>query len=608
MRARAGLTIFLTACALLLPAAAGPEVHLRQEYFPVDADMRVRVDFWKKVYTEISSAEAFLHDEDDLRVIYKKIPLAELSPRQKRNFAKQEKRKISDLLKSIARKGGENLTPQEEEIRKVVPRANKAQLLDLAASVRCQQGLADRYYEGLVRSYLYLDQMKEVFRHEGLPEELAYLPHVESSFNYRAYSKVGAAGVWQFMRQTARLYRLKMTYVMDDRRDPVAATRAAARFLHDTYQRLGSWPLALTAYNHGPKSIEKATRKLHTEDLSKIIDSYEGRRFGFASKNFYATFVATAEISMNAERYFPKVPRAKLPESSEILLPKPLTVHQISRATGISEDDLQTFNRSLRPVAFKANVYLPKGHKVLVPKAGEDELQEYTHNLASIQGGPENLKSGGMHIVSRGESLFEIARMYRVSMADMIMLNQIENPSRVRPGTRLRIPETGRVAPPPKPVLIAQVDTRAPKTTPIPQPKDRGPVPQPIPTAVAAGPAAPPPIPGTLPAAGRVEIADAALAPESAHDLLEEGDVEALVNVQEEILRQSPVSRTFFSLFERSAGLKGRPAGSLHERLTSKRKVLQKINVATIEHAAEEQEKKQVVPDFDPSSYDLEAD
>ncbi|MCC7441141.1 MAG: transglycosylase SLT domain-containing protein [Bdellovibrionales bacterium] len=574
-------------------ARAGSGPTLPSEHFPVDEAMRIRVNFWKRVYTEISSGEAYLHDEDDLRVIYKKISIADLSPRQRREFVRREKKAIGDQLRTLARKGGQNLTPAEESLAGIVGEQSKRRLLEMARAVRSQQGLTDRYYEGLVRSYLYLEQIKDIFREEGLPPELGYLPHVESSFNYRAYSKVGAAGIWQFMRPTARLYRLKLNYVIDERRDPLKATRAAARFLRDSYNKLGAWPLALTAYNHGPRSIERAVRTVGSRDLSKIIENYGGRRFGFASKNFYATYVATAEISMDPERYFPKVPRAKLPESSELHLPKPLTIRQISKMTGVTEDDLQTFNRELRPVAFKAHVYLPKGHRLLIPTTDSDELAELASRLAGAAGGPEDLKSGGTHIVSRGESLSELARLYRVGITDLIMLNQIENPSRVMPGTQLRIPETGRPVAAARPVLIAQLDPK-PKQTPRPRPRER---------EVPAAPAEPQPPPSAPPPV----LADAGLAPESESSMLDEADVEALVSVQEEILRQSPVTRGFRELLERAPQLHGRRAGSLRERLLSRRSEIQKIDAVVIEEAAEREEKTQAPPDFDPGSYELEA-
>ena len=116
----------------------------------------------------------------------------------------------------------------------------------MSRRIRFQRGMRDRYYEGLLgRSYYYLDYIRKEFSAQGIPEELAYLPHVESSFNFLAYSKVGAAGMWQFMRSTASLYKMKMNYLIDERRDPYLSTRAAGRLLKTNFKKLGACHLLL---------------------------------------------------------------------------------------------------------------------------------------------------------------------------------------------------------------------------------------------------------------------------------------------------------------------------------------------------------------------------
>ena len=134
--------------------------------------------------------------------------------------------------------------------------------------------------------------------------ELAYLPHVESSFQARARSSAGAVGIWQFTRGTGRKY-LKITSAIDERLDPIAAAHGAAQYLADAYEELASWPIALTAYNHGVGGMAKAVKD-HGADYEQIFNEYEGRRFGFASKNFYSEFLAARAIARDPERYFPE--------------------------------------------------------------------------------------------------------------------------------------------------------------------------------------------------------------------------------------------------------------------------------------------------------------
>src|SRR4029453_14806897 len=157
---------------------------------------------------------------------------------------------------------------------------------DAKDELRFQLGQRDKFRDGLVRSGAYEEQMRAVFRENGLPDGLALLPHVESSFNVRAYSKYGAAGVWQFMRGTGRRF-MKVDYVIDERLDPITSTRAAARLLRENYGILGSWPLALTAYNHGAAGMNGAVEKVGTSRIEVIIARYDSPSFGFASRNFY---------------------------------------------------------------------------------------------------------------------------------------------------------------------------------------------------------------------------------------------------------------------------------------------------------------------------------
>ena len=118
-----------------------------------------------------------------------------------------------------------------------------------------------------------------------MPVELSVLPHVESSFNPEAYSHVGAAGIWQFIRSTGKRY-MQIDHLIDERMDPFASTKAAAKLLRHNYQLTQSWPLALTAYNHGVASMRRAINTLGTRDIAVIVRKYKGRAFGFASRNF----------------------------------------------------------------------------------------------------------------------------------------------------------------------------------------------------------------------------------------------------------------------------------------------------------------------------------
>lgn len=429
-----------------------------QELFPVPERMKARVEFWKKIYTEVPSTEALFHDSEDVTLIYGKMRLPDSQGRARRKLVKAQKALWRErLLRAAQGKGVDPAFGAELQAR--LAALPPARLREMASDVRHQQGMSDRYVEGLKRSYLYLAEIQDVFKSMGLPVELSFLPHVESSFNYLAYSKVGAAGIWQFMRSTGRLYGLKQTYLIDERRDPLIATRAAARLLRDNYQKLGSWPLALTAYNHGAASMERAVRKLGTREIDRILEDYDGRRFGFASKNFYATFVAAAQISTEPEKYFSSLeaPVLKRLAFATLKLQKPMTLAQVTQATGVGRDALEDLNLALRPILFRSRIALPSGYVLRLPQAGDDQVNGWKDRLAAVEPPPQPAGGETEHKVSPGESLYVISKIYGVSVQDLIVLNEIDRPSRVIPGMRLKIPGAGGVKASPLKAIVAAV-------------------------------------------------------------------------------------------------------------------------------------------------------
>jgi hypothetical protein len=175
---------------------------------------------------------------------------------------------------------------------------------DDESRIRSQRGSKENILEGLKISGRYMTRMQSIFREEGLPAELAYLPLVESSFNVRARSSVGAVGMWQFMPETGETFK-RVDTTVDERRDPMASSRAAARLLKENYRFFGNWPLAITAYNHGTDGILRGIKAVESDDLVDLIRGYQSPTFRFASKSFYAEFLAVVEIATNSDNYFP---------------------------------------------------------------------------------------------------------------------------------------------------------------------------------------------------------------------------------------------------------------------------------------------------------------
>ena len=341
------------------------------------------------------------------------------------------------------------------------PKGTRASRFEQAAEeVRFQLGQADRFREGVVRSGAWRDHIADTFASMGLPRELASLPHVESSFNTYAYSKVGAAGMWQFMRSTGRRF-LRIDNTVDERLDPYRASEAAARFLEQNYIVLGSWPLALTAYNHGPGGMRRAQEQLGTSDIVTIVRKYNSRSFGFASRNFYVAFLAALEIDQNPEKFFGPIRRNPVDTSLVLTVPTYVPASRLTAALDVDRDELKRLNPSLLPSVWNGARHVPRGFELRVPRH-----IDVTAALAKIGSGEvyDAQVAETQHRVRSGETLSTIATQYGVSVARLAELNGLERPYRIRAGQAIALP--GRT--PPATSVTARVEPplASPKTPP----------------------------------------------------------------------------------------------------------------------------------------------
>lgn len=270
--------------------------------FPNPSCLTENVTFWKRVYAEVDVGEALIHDRDDLDKVYAVVRLGGGNA-QRQQSMKMLKEHYRYSLQSLADKLNtpKQWSASEKSIAKLFrpSELTRSKLMQASENIRVQQGLKSRFDAGVRRSLQYLPTIKPILRQQKLPLDIAYLPHVESSFVNHARSKVGAVGLWQLMPQTMQLLMGKKA--VNHRTDPVTATVAAAKLLKQNYERTGSWPLALTAYNHGLGGVMRAVRRTSSTDLCKIIERYNSPSFRFASSNFYAQFLAARQIAL--QRY-----------------------------------------------------------------------------------------------------------------------------------------------------------------------------------------------------------------------------------------------------------------------------------------------------------------
>lgn len=274
------------------------------EYFPVPKSLRLRVQFWINVFTRYSKHQQIIHDVQKPERIYRIVDFRDYTKNAKHSVSDKEeilKENMKEVELILRKLGTGNYTPNnliEEEYRiyRLFGKHPKASVFMQAVNnIRAQGGMKEKFKQGVKRSEFYIHTFKQIFEEEGVPEHLIYLAHVESSFNPQAESKYGAVGIWQFTRSTGQMF-LTINNKIDERKDPYLSSRAAAKLLKRNYQVLGSWPLAVTAYNHGLYGVKRAVKKSGSREIDEIIQNYSSSRFGFASKNFYAEFIAVLYI------------------------------------------------------------------------------------------------------------------------------------------------------------------------------------------------------------------------------------------------------------------------------------------------------------------------
>jgi membrane-bound lytic murein transglycosylase D len=409
--------------------------------FPKPPELVPRVEFWKRIYTEVDTNSGLLHDSRNLEIVYETIRFPSGISQRSRNYRKRKARdRYRTVLRSLAKGKRSNLSADQKRVLALFPEGVSNRTLRAASGqVRFQLGQADKFRDGLVRMGRWENYIRQVFAARGLPTDLIALPHVESSFNPKAHSHAGASGIWQFTRSTGRRY-LRVDYVVDERRDPFLATIAAARLLQVNYEATKTWPLAITAYNHGETGMKRAVRKLGTRDIATILDRYQSRSFGFASRNFYTEFLAALEVERNPERYFGVVQKDPPADPEIVVLDHFYRAKTLASTFRISIDALRASNPALLGPIWSGQKYAPKGYGLRLPRDPQRAGARVV--LAQIPAGErfsEQVRDQ-RYRVKRGDTLSGIARRFRVRQSELMALNQLRNRNHLRIGQVLNLP------------------------------------------------------------------------------------------------------------------------------------------------------------------------
>lgn len=421
------------------------------EPFPRPKLLEANVGFWRDVFAKYSRNQTVLHDDTYLDRVYTVLDFRSWAGENGRLDAKHDrmrdererdaKRHYVAILKKLHARGGrtEGLSPEELRVRALFDGVEEPNKYRAAAErVRAQSGLRERFRDGIARLKGYEREMTEIFRAKGVPPELTRMTLVESTFDLDAYSRVGAAGVWQFMPRTGRQY-LRIDSAVDERRDPLRATWAAAEHLRRDREALGAWPLAITAYNHGRGGIARAVETVGSKDMGVIARRYKGRSFGFASRNFYAEFLAALDVTRDERRYFGgQIAPIPAPRSREIRLRQPMRLHQAARHVGVNSETLIAMNPAFLPRVMGGRSSIPRGYRLRVPDRPQDG------RLAVSQANARREASGrpryAFHEVQRGQTLGRIAQKYGTTIATLQRVNKIRRPRSLQTGQVLKIP------------------------------------------------------------------------------------------------------------------------------------------------------------------------
>jgi membrane-bound lytic murein transglycosylase D len=295
--------------------------------------------------------------------------------------------------------------------------------------------IKERFSVYLSRSGKYLDLMREILKENDIPEEIVFLPLIESGFNPHAYSRARAAGYWQFIASTAKKYGLTISWWKDERRDPVKSTVAAANYLKDLYGIFGSWNLAMAAYNAGEGKIMRALRKTKSDDYWSLLRTNYIKK---ETKNYVPKFVAASTIAHNPGDFgFNDVEYHSPLDYDTVTLNAPVDLDVAAKCAETSVEVIRDLNPELRRWCTPADVY---EYELRIPPGSKSA---FTENLSTI---PEEERfSMDRYTVRTGDTFWRIARRTGVPLQAILDLNNLEKIIPLRAGAEIYIPPKGKV-------------------------------------------------------------------------------------------------------------------------------------------------------------------
>ncbi len=419
--------------------------------FPCPDALHRRVDFWIEVFSKWDKNTAILHDNEAPWRVYQTVNGVDGCSVSKVKKARKRLKANLNALADRLKKDQQPAGKIQQHLADQFERLNSSIVYKAAKNIRCQQGVKDQFVKALSRFERYKPLVESVIAETNMPKDLLYLPFVESSYRADAYSKVGAAGMWQIMPKTARTLGMELNAVFDERLDPEQATRGAMRYFKNAQKKLNPLarnarpgiaqadinPFIVTSYNYGINGMRRAIKQIGP-DFPKVLQEYKSAAFQVAVKNFYASFLAARHLASNAQRYFGNTKAEPTLRYQTFVLPTATSIDRIKHQFKLGEDQLKPLNPSLTRFAWNNWRLIPAGYRLRLPYR-EHRWVTQIDALKALSPEPQSL-ARQVYRVRRGDTACGIANAFKVKCRELIAANKLGRKAIVRIGQKLDIP------------------------------------------------------------------------------------------------------------------------------------------------------------------------
>ncbi len=437
--------------------------------FPCPDALRRRVDFWIDVFSRWDKNTAILHDYDAPWQVYQTVSGVKSCSDK---TVKRERKRVKANLNALGDRLKKDQPPKgkiQKRLAAEFGRLNSRTVYKAAKNVRCQLGVQDQFSGALKRFERYKPLVSGIIAETNMPADLLYLPFVESSYRPESYSKVGAAGMWQIMPNTARSLGMELNAVLDERMDPEAATRGAMRYFKNSQKRLNAVskekkpgvsqseinPFIVTSYNYGINGMRRAIKEIGP-DFPRVLEEYKSASFQVAVKNFYASFLAARFLANNSNKYFGITGADSVLRYQTFVLPVPTSIERLKYQFGVREGELKTLNPALTRFAWNNWRLIPAGYRFHLPYR-KHRWKSQIDKLMAMKPEPQS-QHKLVYRVRKGDTACGIANAFKVKCKELIAANRLGKRAMLRIGQKLDIPgraggpasrktgSTGRVA------------------------------------------------------------------------------------------------------------------------------------------------------------------